>query len=77
MEGDGTLRVVPEEGAQRVAELQQRSQRHEDHCRVCVMSRMEVHCQVWTDEGERATAAIRHQVLEAPALQKDPLPGLA
>jgi len=42
-----------ETGAERVAELLQRSQARQDSCLVCFMSRMELLYRVWKDEGER------------------------
>jgi predicted nucleic acid-binding protein len=55
-----------ETGAERVAELLQRSQARQGSCLVCFMSRMEMLYRVWKDEGERAARLADAQLRSLP-----------
>ncbi len=55
-----------ETGAERVAELLQRSQARQGSCLVCFMSRMELLYRVWKDEGERAARLADAQLRSLP-----------
>jgi predicted nucleic acid-binding protein len=55
-----------ETGAERVAELLQRSQARQGSCLVCFMSRMELLYRVWKDEDERAARLADAQLRSLP-----------
>jgi predicted nucleic acid-binding protein len=55
-----------EAGAERVAELLQRSQARQGSCLVCFMSRMELLYRVWKDEGERVARLADAQLRSLP-----------
>jgi predicted nucleic acid-binding protein len=55
-----------EAGAERVAELLQRSQARQGRCLLCFMSRMELLYRVWKDEGERTARLADAQLQSLP-----------
>jgi len=55
-----------EVGAERVAGLLQAAQNGESRCLVCFMSRMEVLCRVWKDEGEGSARLADAQLQSLP-----------